>query len=236
MDSWSTFQQATPCYVINMDRCPHRLDSSIKNIVAAGFSDITRFAAIDAINDDLNKAWAVHGYPRLSDDESFNTHIGEQGCALSHLSLWKSIIQNQLPLCVVFEDDVCFHTNWNTLAKQYWDETPKDFDILYLGSQILSESNDCIVQTPLYCTHAYVITLEGAQKLYNHAIHHPRGLYTIDCILYDAMKSDDKLFVWYAWNASMHPDPRRGVNAHWVIRNSGLVFQDETAGTFVKPR
>lgn len=223
--------QDIPCFVINMDRCADRLEQSMTRVHNAGFRNVTRWRAIDAKVDDLSTAWSIH----CSKNRTFTQYPGEQGCALSHLNLWKHIIEHQIPKAVVFEDDVLFHSDWDTLAPQYFAETPNDWDILYLGSQIDGEHQARVIQTRVYCTHAYMVTLQGAKKLYDFVLNATQ-MCVIDCILRDGMLMETPPFVWYVWNGMMYPDSRRGTNPHWVIRNTGLVYQDDSAGTFVKPR
>lgn len=234
-----------PCFVVNMDKCQERLKLSIDRIKAAGFTNVKRFRATDATVDSLPDAWAAHGSPKFDpSDTEFVDYPGKQGCMLSHLFLWKHIIDNNVASAVVFEDDVCFHRDWERLAPKYFEYTPQDYDVLYMGSQMDIVTKGHITRVPVFCTHAYVITLEGATKLYNLLVHEPRGVRTIDCMLIDHMKAmmfdttkldAPMLFVWYVWNATMLPDPKAFQSADWAKRNSGLVFQDVDLGTYVRP-
>ena len=52
------------------------------------------------------------------------------------LKVFLTIVQNKIPISTIFEDDVLFHTEWDTLALEYYKNTPKDFDIIYMGNQI----------------------------------------------------------------------------------------------------
>jgi GR25 family glycosyltransferase involved in LPS biosynthesis len=142
--------------------------------------------------------------------------------------IWKEMIDNNIPYMTIFEDDILFHHLWDTLAPSYFKKTPTDYDILYIGSQIQGESKYHIDQVPVYCTHAYIITLEGAKKLYDLIINEPNGMYTIDGMLIDLMHA--KRFKWYIWNGSFYP-PEKKMAEGWNIRNNGLVYQDENFGT-----
>jgi GR25 family glycosyltransferase involved in LPS biosynthesis len=223
------------CFIINLDRCPERYKFAKENIAAAGFNpDKThRFNAIDAKKDDLKAAWAKHGSPAFDKgDTEFTVYTGKQGCMLSHLDLWKFMINNNIKVATVFEDDVCFHKDWKTLAPAYLDITPGNFELLYLGGQIDYMMDGNVIMTPTFCTHAYVITLEGAKKLYKLLTECPRGVATIDCMLLELMKQvvfggvEPPHFIWYTWNAIMFPDPFALADPDWAKRNTGLVFQD----------
>jgi GR25 family glycosyltransferase involved in LPS biosynthesis len=231
-----------PTFVINMDRCPDRLACTMERAREAGFTKVMRFQAVDATVDCLEDAWEIHGHPKknVEEDAEFIEYPGKQGCMLSHLHLWKHIIDQQIEQAVVLEDDIAFHKQWATLAPAYWRATPKDYDILYLGSQL-----DVIVQhqisvVPVFCTHAYVITLQGAKRIYSLLVEDPHGVRTIDCMLIDHMKRhcylhEPRTFTWYAWSGIKYPDPFALKDKDWAKRNTGLVFQDPAMGTFVRP-
>lgn len=240
MYEWKDILQA-PCFVINMDRCKERWDASFQRIQEAGFQNIHRFRAVDAKHDSLSDAWHIHGSPTFDkNDEEFVSFPGKQGCMLSHLHLWKKIIDENIPVAVVFEDDVCFHGQWGSLAPRYYSYTPKDFDILYVGSQIDYWIDGHIVQTPVFCTHAYIITQSGARIVYDLLLRDPNGVRTIDCMLIDHMKACvfrqvQCPFQWYVWNGLKFPEREALIDRHWAKRNTGLVFQDVSLGTYVRP-
>ena len=223
-----------PCFIVNIDRCKERYEFSYNNVKNAGFSDIRRFKGVDAKVDNLDEAWAIHESPRFNKtDVNFNKMLGHQGCMLSHLHLWRHIIDNSLEYAIVFEDDVRFHCEWSNVAQLYIHHTPTDFDILYLGSQIEARTDVRIAKVPVYCTHAYMISLAGAKKLYNLILNEPSGVRTIDIMLIEHMYKHFQNptylpFIWYAWNATMIPDIYKKNKPSIEKRNSGLVFQDDT--------
>lgn len=243
-----------PAFIINMDRCTDRLDESTKRIIAAGFKDIRRWRAVDAKNAHaLEEGWRVHGSPKKDPDRpEFEEFKGEQGVALSQLSLWKYIVDNRIPRAVIFEDDVAFHKDWETLASVFWNATPKDFDVLYIGNQLEMYMPGEILQVPVYCLHAYIVTLEGAQKLYDCVLRRPQGMCAIDSVLIEymwkhihdlveaarinAMTCPPPPFTWYAWNATGYPDEKATEHPEWRKRNTGLVFQDVKFGTYIRSR
>jgi GR25 family glycosyltransferase involved in LPS biosynthesis len=240
MGVWEAFQ-GLPCFVVNMDRCRERWEVSERRIRGAGFRNVQRFRGTDAVEDDLPAAWAEHGSPKFDpSDEEFVTYPGKQGCMLSHLNLWKHLIDTNTPRAIVFEDDVQFHKDWDSIAPRYLATTPEEYDILYMGSQLDYWIDAHIIQTPVFCTHAYVITLEGARRLYDLLVREPRGVRTIDCMLIDHMKQRifrmvPCPFVWYVWNGLKFPDPKAISDPDWAKRNTGLVFQDASLGTYVRP-
>jgi len=219
------------CYIINLDRCPDRYTFALNNITAAGFSCIERFKGVDAKTDDFEKEWARHGNPKFNKDDY--TMTGHQGCMLSHLSLWKMMVEQNIESAIVFEDDVRFHSQWKDIVYNYIEHTPSNFDILYLGSQLDVQTTSPITIAPVYCTHAYMITLEGAKKLYSLILNQPSGVHTIDVmlikIMYSYLHNPKSIppFIWYVWNGSMISDSSKEDNYLVKKRNTGLVFQDD---------
>jgi GR25 family glycosyltransferase involved in LPS biosynthesis len=223
-----------PCFIVSIDRCIDRYTFAHENVTKAGFKNIKRFKGVDASVDNLDEAWVRHGSPRFNETDKEFVHEwkGKQGCMLSHLDLWKGIIENKLDRVTVFEDDVRFHSNWSSLAPQYMKHTPNDYHILYLGSQIEAPVHTPIAIVPVYCTHAYVITYEGAKHLYNFIMTQPEGVHTIDIMFYNHMwkkmyNPSYNPFVWYVWNGNILPDSYKTNDPSKQKRNQGLVFQDD---------
>lgn len=230
-----------PAYIINMADCKDRLKNTKKAVHEAGFSFVTRWNAVDARNHaELVTAWERHGNPTFDpSDTEFVEYKGKQGCFLSHVDVWKYIVKNNIAFATIFEDDISFHVMWKSLAPKYFEATPKDYDLLYLGSQIDFMVKSHILRTPVFCTHAYVITFEGAQACLNALLNAPAGVRTIDCMLIDMMKAavfqqQPCPFRWYVWNGTLFPDPQATADPGWAKRNSGLVFQDAKYGSYVR--
>lgn len=109
------------------------------------------------------------------------------GCSISHMSVWKTFLQSNKQHAVVFEDDIIFNsTNLKSDISFYLSNTPRDFDILYLGcfgsnpnniffNKIMDllniscnfiQINDYINKPRVsLALHAYVISRSGAKKL-----------------------------------------------------------------------
>jgi hypothetical protein len=176
---------------------------------------------------------------------------GQIGCCLSHFKVLLHIIQNKIEIATIFEDDVHFHPNWSVLSERYYQNTPKNFDVIFIGNQI-NPKNPKISTSSTFCTHAYIVTLLGAKRLLralltwdyqNFKYYQPgwdlNGLYNIDIMIKNIQdrtltKKIKPLFTWYCWNGTYHPCeynklPLRGNN----VRNTGLVFQSDTFATTV---
>lgn len=230
---------AAPAFVVNMDACTDRWAAVVPRLASAGFTSVERWPAVDARNPaDLARAWAAVGNPPFDPrDVKFTIFPGKQGCTLSHLLLWRHIAESGAPYAVVFEDDAFFHERWHELAPAYMEATPANWDILYMGAQLAAPPPSAhIARVPVFCTHAYVVTAAGAQRLYDALMTCATGFSIVDCMLIHYMKIQACPFNWYVWNATMYPDVNAAAdNKEWAQRNHGLVFQDATMGSFVEP-
>lgn len=125
------------------------------------------------------------------------------GCALSHLSLWTSLA-NEQPSCenyLILEDDVKFHPDWLSVWEEASKNIPDDYDVLYLGGvlppnrsmfeKVLEPINTHWAriapnqifgqQEPSryfhFCNYAYILSRAGAKKILD-AIATRGGYYT----------------------------------------------------------
>ncbi|CAI5489551.1 unnamed protein product [Closterium sp. Naga37s-1] len=107
---------------------------------------------------------------------------GEVGCALSHYFVWLEVVRRQLPYAIIFEDDVRFLTH---SFKEVFERdvaeanevitreiNPFRPDIVFLGKSGIMTSfyypklSQHVVVSPLvWCSFAYIVSLEGARKL-----------------------------------------------------------------------
>jgi GR25 family glycosyltransferase involved in LPS biosynthesis len=220
------------------ERSPERREICKSRVENAGYKNIIIFDGVNSSNqDDVNDAKKL--FPRLP---RFHPEVspGQLGCSLSHLKVLRHIVINNIEAATIFEDDALFHPNWNIISKRYYYHTPKNYDMIYMGNQMNTDSNK-INTEPAFCLHAYIVTLLGARKLLNCIIQWDyynqglSGLVTIDIILIDIQKRIKEkklreLFTWYCWNGTYHPCEynRLPLRCNMEERNSGLVFQDNT--------
>ena len=236
-----------PAFIINLESEDDRLLYSTENIKSAGFTDIRRFDAIRGTNENqVKNALDLLNNPEIHDEIGTP---GKLGCLLSHLTLLKHIIDQNLEKATIFEDDVFFHPQWHDLASEYYNETPSDYDIIFIGNSVDSirlgtECNDKILTDSCFSAHCYTVTLEGAKRLLDACLNwrydifnemfsgkNIKGLYPVDIIyklteIIINMKIIEQQFTWYCWNGTKYPCnsnkiPLKGNDD----RNSGLVFQ-----------
>jgi GR25 family glycosyltransferase involved in LPS biosynthesis len=231
----------SPAFVIHLKNKSHeRANFFTKNILDAGFKNMIIFEAVDASNPTILEE-TMRQFPKIKFDKELSN--GQIGCCLSHFKVLLHIIQNNIDFATIFEDDVHFHSNWSVLSERYYEHTPKNFDVIFIGNQI-NPKNPKISNSSTFCTHGYIVTLEGAKRLFkslvtwdyqNFKYYQPGwdldGLYNIDIMIKNIQdrtltKQIKPLFTWYCWNGTYHPCeynrlPLRGNN----VRNTGLVFQ-----------
>lgn len=233
-------QARCPAIVINLDRSTDRWATVQRNIREAGFRNVVRHSGVDCRDPEaLRAGWERHGSPEFDvNDGSFvGEKKGKQGCFLSHVDVLRRIIDSRIPCAFVFEDDVVFHPEFRTLAPRYFDElTPPDFDLVFIGCQTVPE-RPVPVETlvarnvPVFGLHAYMITLDGAKKLYASLLGPgPRRVYTIDCMIIDQMRSGRAPYTWYIWHGRKFAQHSNASVKHSHLlqhhKNAGLVYQD----------
>jgi GR25 family glycosyltransferase involved in LPS biosynthesis len=111
------------------------------------------------------------------------------GCALSHLYLWRHVVENRIDRVLVLEDDVKLVDDYEDIFKKAIKQLPIDWDVFYFGchglcdknreygnpfmrvfhifkneSIDLDKSNIFVPEYPL-ATHAYGVSYEGCKKL-----------------------------------------------------------------------
>ena len=159
----------TNAYVINLDTHQERLEGFNES-----FSElnVTRFSGVDSSSLTEEQEELKRRY--ISPNSKLSN--AEVGCFLSHLSLWKILVDSDQERMTIFEDDS------RTLLKvedinEYVDSVTEEYSILYLGKALA----DCVAMKKVevegrgrdrvyeadyvLCFHAYVITRETAEKL-----------------------------------------------------------------------
>jgi glycosyl transferase family 25 len=121
-----------------------------------------------------------------------NFTLGEIGCFVSHISIWKKIINENLDQALIFEDDCIFNINFNNrLSYILKNEMPIDCNILWLGGKMcdnhtnnkntIISNNICIKnEEHPYGTFSYIITNKCAKLLLNYIENEFKGNLGID--------------------------------------------------------
>ena len=130
-------------YLINLDRRPDRMEKFMKQYNSSDMNSITlsKISAIDGVNIDISKiplSEVAKGELKQIETTGFRTkHYqltrGAIGCYLSHVKVWKNIIDNNYNNGLIFEDDVNLPKNFNKKMNASIKNIPKDWDIILFG-------------------------------------------------------------------------------------------------------
>jgi glycosyl transferase family 25 len=167
-------------FVINLKRRPDRLEQFFKRCPYPRESfEIVQ--AFDGRSPDLESKKERNLL------QKFRPHIqmGARGCSISHLRIWKKILNEGIPVAMVFEDDAQFNENFlefmDTLV------LPERFNVVYFGGRfrpnfVVPSNHREHVNDKVYkhvyknqwdnsiherTTHGYIITLKLAKFLIN---------------------------------------------------------------------
>ena len=162
---------------INLSRRPDRNEHISKSLDYLNlFSNSERVDAVDGkelikedistnliteegINDAYNQEQVV--YEPLTE--------GGIGCALSHMKIYKKIIDENIDRCLILEDDTSFDIDFLKKLEEVEDKIPKEFDMLFLGYHISYVKKDInkyyFIPDRVYGLFGYIVSKEGAKKL-----------------------------------------------------------------------
>lgn len=118
---------------------------------------------------------AVHG-DSIRHPNWWVSGAGAWGCYRSHLQILEWCYQNNIESYLVFEDDAIFIQNFDGHFAEFATELPPDWEMIYLGGQLLHEAkhpprkiSDCIyIPYNVNRTHCFAIHSRGYEKVYKH--------------------------------------------------------------------
>lgn len=232
-----------PVYLINLPEHHSRRKICISRIMDQGFKNINVFEAVNGKNINTKDIMNEFGLKYPIDPKDGK---GVLGCAVSHLKLWKKMIDENIPYYMIFEDDIIFSDAWNNSMHAYLyktlidnGNTLSDLDIIFMGNQIESDKIKydvlqfpILMKTECYCLHAYIITNKGAKFLLNLAKTFKKdklnysAITPIDVMLKWEMLKPDTAFQWVCWVNPERPQTKKNDTDKRYIRNTGLVYQD----------
>jgi glycosyl transferase family 25 len=166
-------------YVINLPTSTDRLANFMKQYNASDLSsfDMNVYPAILGKTLDIEKYVTPKAYQQIliSEKTGLRKHHyeltrGAIGCYLSHLDIYKKIVNSNKDYGLIFEDDIEIPNNIYKLMNIGLNKINKidpNWDMYLLGYICI----DCdikksyIIPRRFWCTHSYVITKRGAEKL-----------------------------------------------------------------------
>jgi GR25 family glycosyltransferase involved in LPS biosynthesis len=171
-----------PVHVVNLDRRPDRMETFRKTHTAFSFN---RFTAVDG-----NQLTPSAFIDRLFNDNDYHFRSALIGCALSHINLWKQLMDSPTDEgFIIMEDDITCVDNFVNKIETYLDMIPQQLDVLFIGHHAMdlhamdpnAHDDDYLIEkysayrsisTSYGGTGGYIITKSGATRLYNHVMKH----------------------------------------------------------------
>lgn len=142
-------------FVINLDRRGDRMAEVKAELDKVGITDYERFSAVDGKN--------LKG--------NFRVAIGHVGCSLSHLGVVKLAKERGYKSYAVFEDDVVFHPEVQSLFEKFYKEVPENWDLIFFGGShvkgFTKVTDNVIKMNGSYTTHAMLVR----DTMYDKLIH-----------------------------------------------------------------
>lgn len=196
------------CYLINMDRNPDRLRHFKQQFSASDLVDLsfTRFPGVDGSRLDIQGLVTPKAYREIvgAEKDGFRTkHYqltrGAVGCALSHLGVWRALLNSDKEAALIFEDDVVLDPRILSKLSAQQQVIPDDWDIVLLGYFC----NKCTRRAGyrqvlrFFGCHAYVISRRAVDKILRYGVL-PIGQ-QIDALLSE-MTEEGKLNVYCFWD------------------------------------
>lgn len=171
-----------PIFVINLARHKERRAFIKMQLEAAGLD----FEFIDAFDGQL----LTSEYLEKNYDSSLaktivgrDLTLGEIGCALSHLSIYRKIVADELPFAVILEDDALIGIQFPDVCKRVVEmiNPLANEVVLFAHTQKYSnwsglkidKTHKLLPAVDAYCAHGYLVTQASAKKLLEtlHPVH-----------------------------------------------------------------
>jgi GR25 family glycosyltransferase involved in LPS biosynthesis len=161
-------------FVINLDDCQHSEKRwQLLKEKFNYFNNVERFSASKGRVEDyqlyVGDRWDWGSFTGRQ------SHIvrmtdGEVGCCMSHIRIWKKIVEDDINVCLVVEDDANkILPGFDLILSKLIDKLPKDWDVFIIGFMLFRDkgelvSDDFLKIKEFLLTHCYLINKKGAQK------------------------------------------------------------------------
>ena len=134
--------QTSKIKVVNLERRSDRKLDIIKLFKEANLTDFVFYKAVDG-----KTLESTNELKKLFQDNDFGNRKGVIGCALSHLQLWKELVEDKNhTYYVIFEDDISFSANNNISQSNFKERLeklkPETEEVLFLGYHMFSHKRE----------------------------------------------------------------------------------------------
>jgi GR25 family glycosyltransferase involved in LPS biosynthesis len=122
-------------FVINLPRSFKRRALMLYQMGKMGIKNFQLVEAVNGSTLDLEKMKAA-GTLQWDDWNLRDLTSGEVGCYLSHVKVWKMMIDQGWNRILICEDDIAWRPDANDIADKFMSEVPDDWDIIHFHSHI----------------------------------------------------------------------------------------------------
>jgi GR25 family glycosyltransferase involved in LPS biosynthesis len=154
-------------YVITMENTPERWYSTEKELKTHGFKNVHRFNSFDSTDSVLLREVTLSLGLR-----GFGGNPLQQSVTMAHLSIIDKLANStEMEELLIFEDDIIFHTNFNSLINEKIANIP-DCTLLHFGAVLVGgkwlnvtttiTENHIVRGGGMWLAHAYLINKAGA--------------------------------------------------------------------------
>jgi len=170
-----------PIFVVNLERDVEKRQHMVA-LAKKRNLDLTFTDAV--LGKNLSREEVKHHYDDVKGLTDFGRELtlAELGCALSHLNIYKCMIEKNIQIAIVLEDDVELSENFKELIHQP-NNFPDKWELMLLGyysetsserltyssfwrRHKVSQNFKAVKLTELaFGTHGYMINIQGAKKL-----------------------------------------------------------------------
>lgn len=177
--------EAIPIWVINLKERRDRWNFILKSLSLSKIplQNVHRYDAVNSFNispNELSTLLSKRAFNTLFSNLNYRTDhsqltLGSIGCYLSHVNLWKQLLDSEHSHFLIFEDDCKLSEDSLDSLNYVLKNIPKSFDFLFLGSVIPPTSdivndknvilNKFVRLHTVYGLHGYVISKEAVKKL-----------------------------------------------------------------------
>lgn len=178
-----------PIFIINLD-----IDKKKKNQILSFCKKLNlNCKIINAINGyslDENEIKEKYSEEKAIADFGKPLTLGELGCSLSHLSIYKKMIDEEIEVAIILEDDIDLTKDFKKVISSI-DNLPQNWELVLLGyhshlgtekeslfsyryrKKLIENYESVRLVDNFFGAYGYLINIKGAKKLFNQEITKP---------------------------------------------------------------
>lgn len=120
-----------PVYIVNLERSTYRRKFILNYLSKMGIQAEV-ITAVEGAKLDLDKLKSEGIYSEQAADEAFSRQLSlpEIGCSLSHINIYKRMLNNNVEQALIIEDDVMFDEGVTNIFKNILENIPDDWEII----------------------------------------------------------------------------------------------------------